>query len=237
MQPFDENNIRKSFLKWENAPLVLEYDKTRILSRLSIGRVQMWPHKLMLVAAIAFILILSGTLGYALLNNRKTADTNTLLLSAQRKQEQQIQLLLDSISTLLESKQIEYITIEEEKQTPDPDYKKTQLQMHNQISQLQNENMALHTSLRQLALATDDLNDSIQKLLNNMSEIEKEYQLVINNIKPKQSFEINYDQQVLAASSDNKSITPTRQADKMEFKIGTHTSNHTTPIRRTFSFR
>jgi len=238
MQPFDENSIKKAFDKWENEPATLAYNKAGILSRLSIGKMLSWQQRLMQVAAIALILLLSGSLGYTVLNNERAGNRNDLLANEQIEQKQQIQLLLDSIAQLSSKTKVEYITVVKEKKIPDPNCNENELQMQNQIAQLKNENMALKTSLNQLSLATADLNDSIQQLLANMSDIEQEYQMVINDMKSKKSFEINVDQELIASTSDNLNTTPIQiKEDKLQFKLGNKSSKTTAPIRKSFSFR
>ena len=231
MQPFDENSIKKAFDKWENEPATLAYNKAGILSRLSIGKMLTWQQRLMQVAAIAIILLLSGALGFAIITNHQARMNNNLLLSEQIRQQKELKQLRDSLKKASMQQEIKYLTVVKEKIVTDPNCNQNQLHAQHQIATLENENMALKTSLNQLSLATADLNDSIQQLLANMSEIEQEYQMVINNMRSKNSFEINVDQELIASTSDNLNTTPTPiKDDKLQFKLGNKSSNTTAPI-------
>nr|WP_321408230.1 hypothetical protein [uncultured Carboxylicivirga sp.] len=238
MQPFDENNIRKAIEKWENEPSPLAFNKKAILGRLSVKTVPLWHYRLMQVAAIVIILLLSGSLGYAIISTRHARLDNNMLLSEQIKQQKELKQLRDSLNTTKSEKEIRYVTVVEEKKIPDPDCNQNQLQMQTQLATLENENMNLKASLQELSTATSDLNDSIQKLLNNMDDMEQEYLTVISKMKTKSTFDINYDQQMLASSKENGSAISLNETEeeKVQLKLGNGPAG-TAPIRRTFSFR
>ena len=238
MQPFDENNIRKAFEKWDNEPAPLAYNKSNILNKLGIGTIPLWRQRLTQVAAVAIIVLLSGALGYALVNNQNARDDNHLLLSQQIKQQRLMKQLRDSLNNIKTAKEIKYVTVIEEKKVPAPECDQNQLQLQHQLATLDNENMNLKTSLQQLSTATDELTDSIQKLLTNMDAMEQEYLAVIEKMKEKPGFDINYNQQMIASTSPDKSAQPFKviNEEKVQIKLGSG-PNSTAPIRRSFSFR
>lgn len=238
MQPFDENNIRKAFEKWDNEPATFDYNKSKILNKLGIGTIPLWQQRLTQVAAIAIIILLSGALGYALVNNIQAREDNQLLLSQQIKQQRLMKQLRDSLNNTKTAKETKYVTVIEEKKVPDPECDQNQLQLQHQLATLDKENMSLKASLQQLSTATDELTDSIQKLLTNMDAMEQEYIAVIDKMKEKPGFDINYNQQMIASTSPDKSAQQLKEIneEKVQLKLGSG-PNRTAPIRRSFSFR
>nr|WP_319399772.1 hypothetical protein [uncultured Carboxylicivirga sp.] len=237
MLPFDENNIRKAFEKWENEPAPLAYNKNNILNKLNIGSTPMWHQHLMQVAAIALILLLSGALGYALVRNNQAHKDNNLLLSEQIKQQQQLKQLRDSLQNNHSGHEIKYVTVVKEKKVADPDCNQNQLEAQHQIASLEKENMSLKSSLQQLSVATDELNDSIQTLLTNMNSIEEQYMTMLDKMKNKGGFDINYNQQMIASTNNSKPLHNIKrpEEEKVQIKLGSGPAG-TAPIRRSFSF-
>ncbi len=236
MQQFDENNIKKAIDNWENTPSGIGFNKSKLLNKLELNKKPSIALTLLRIAAVVAILLLSASVYSNLKMNKQLDKTNRLLLSAQQENELKISRLTDSILILSTSKKVEYITQIKEipVETTPADNNAVQ---NEHFTQLQLENMSLKKSLETLSLATTHLNDSIESLMNNMKLIEDEYQLVINDLQKKKSFEINFDQELIAANTTKQAAANQNNSEeKLKVKLG-KSASRTAPIRRNFSFR
>ncbi len=238
MQSFDENNIKKTFDKWDNTPVSIGYNKQNIRQQMPFAQKSKWQQHIFKAAAIALICILSGSLAYALYKNQYANKNNQLLASEHNKYQQEISQLKAVLLQNKNNNEVQYVTVVKEKLVSDPNCNENQLQLQNKITQLEDENMSLKESLNQLALASDDLNDSIQTLLANMDEIQQEYLTVLDKIKSKQSFEINYDQKLITSNKNQQTQDfNSVNENKIKLKIGTGNSNNSAPYRNNFTIR